>query len=163
MTERILSAAQRAVSILIKQGKTVASAESCTGGLLSAALTAIPGASAVIGLGVCSYSIEIKNKILGVSMETLSEFGAVSRETAAEMAECVRRLADADIAVSVTGSAGPEPAEGKAPGTVYIGISDSSETKVEKLELDAPGREIVRETAVYEALKMIISRCEAIL
>lgn len=155
MTERILSAAQLTVSRLIKRNMTVATAESCTGGLLSAAITSVSGASAVIGLGVCSYSAEAKKKILGVTPEIISRYGTVSPETAGEMARRIRELSGADIGVSVTGSAGPEPAEGKAPGTVFIGISSAGREYVKKLSLDSPGRMAVRETAVYEALNMI--------
>lgn len=161
MTEYILSQAQRTVGCLIKHNMTVSSAESCTGGLLSAAITSVPGASAVIGLGICSYSAEMKQKILGVPPEVIECHGTVSRETADEMAKRVRELSGADIGVSITGSAGPEPAEGKAPGTVFIGISSEKLSYVKKLTLDSPGRMIVRETAVYEALAMISDLLES--
>lgn len=158
MREELLVEAEKAVRYLTDNNMTVAAAESCTGGLISEALTEIPGASAVIGLGICSYSAEMKHKILGVSEETIGEFGTVSRQTAAEMACGVRKISGADIGISVTGAAGPQPSEGKVPGTVFIGISDMDGTKVRQLRLEGLNRGQVRERAACEALRMLIDR-----
>ena len=101
----------------------LATAESCTGGLLSGRITAVSGASEVFDCGVCSYANEIKHRVLGVSEETLSTLGAVSAETALQMAQGVKRLANADIGASTTGIAGPTGGTDEKPvGLVYVGI-----------------------------------------
>ena len=112
------------INRLKKQNKRIAVAESCTGGLVAKRITDIAGASSVFGCGVVSYTNEMKIKLLGVKPETLAEFGAVSENTACEMADGVRVLSSADIAVSVTGLAGPDSdGSGKPIGTVCIGIA----------------------------------------
>lgn len=117
----------------------IAVAESCTGGLLSEQITQIPGSSDVFDCGICSYANEIKHKLLGVSEKTLAEQGAVSEQCAREMADGVRKLAGADIAISTTGIAGPGGGSAEKPvGTVYVGIS--SEKTNEVLKLDLGGR-----------------------
>ena len=108
------------VEKLRKKNLKLATAESCTGGLLSGRITAVSGASEVFDCGVCSYANKIKHKVLGVSEETLSTLGAVSAETALQMAEGVKNLADADIGASTTGIAGPT--DEKPVGLVYVGI-----------------------------------------
>lgn len=147
------------VRALAAKGKTIAAAESCTGGWVAKRITDVSGASAVFGCGIVSYSNETKEKALGVKPETLREYGAVSPETAAEMAEGVRRLSGADIGVSTTGVAGPEPSEGKPVGLVYAGIAAESGTKVLELHLRrgyATDRNLIRRDAasrvLYEAL-----------
>ena len=101
----------------------LATAESCTGGLLSGRITAVSGASEIFDCGACSYANEIKHRVLGVSEETLSTLGAVSAETAIQMAQGVKRLANADIGASTTGIAGPTGGtEEKPVGLVYVGI-----------------------------------------
>ena len=122
------------VQSLLKQNKTLATAESCTGGLIAKRITDVPGASAVFECGIVSYSNRIKSKVLGVREETLKAYGAVSEQTAREMAEGALRISGADLAVSVTGIAGPD-AEGtdKRVGLVYIALSDGKPTKVQKI------------------------------
>ena len=115
--------ASRLVEILKEKKLTVSTAESCTGGMVAQLITSVSGASEVFKYGAVTYANETKEKVLGVKAGTLSEYGAVSHETAREMAEGVRETMDADIGVSVTGLAGPSPAEGKEVGLVYIGIS----------------------------------------
>lgn len=111
------------VEKLTKNNLKLATAESCTGGLLSGRITAVSGASEVFDCGVCSYANEIKHKVLGVSEETLNTLGAVSAETALQMAEGVKNLADADIGASTTGIAGPTGGTDEKPvGLVYVGI-----------------------------------------
>ena len=137
-------------------GKTLATAESCTGGGIGEALTAIPGSSAVYVGGVISYVNEIKTSVLGVSPEILDRYGAVSAQVAAEMAAGVRKLCNADIAVSVTGLAGPGGDEfGNPVGTVYIGYADHCCT-VTQHYLFGGNREAVRTQAVEAALELIL-------
>ncbi len=115
-------------AVLVKQlaekGMTVAFAESCTGGLISERLTAIPGASEVFGFGFATYANEAKVKLLGVSPETLEKYGAVSEQTACEMARGALEVSGADIAISVTGIAGPDGGTAEKPvGLVYMGVA----------------------------------------
>lgn len=95
------------VHMLMKKKLKVATAESCTGGLISERITRVSGSSEVFDCGICSYANEIKHKVLGVSEETLNVLGAVSAETAIQMAEGVKKLSGADIGISTTGIAGP--------------------------------------------------------
>ena len=112
------------VNKLTEKCLKIATAESCTGGLISKKITEIPGASAVFDCGICSYSNEIKYKILGVDENVLNTLGAVSSETAIQMAQGVRQLADSYIGVSTTGIAGPAGGTAEKPvGLVYIGVS----------------------------------------
>lgn len=127
---------EKVVEKLRAKGIKLATAESCTGGLISERITAVSGASEVFDCGVFSYSNEIKHKVLGVSEETLSVLGAVSPETAMQMAEGVRRLADADLAVSTTGIAGPTGGTPEKPvGLVFCGICTKDKTYAIKLLL----------------------------
>ena len=122
---------QAVVQQLKEKGLKVATAESCTGGLISKRITEIPGASDVFECGVCSYANRIKHELLGVSDQTLEQFGAVSEQTAREMAEGIRRLSGADIGVSVTGIAGPGGGTPEKPvGLVYLGVSSERYSKV---------------------------------
>jgi nicotinamide-nucleotide amidase len=144
------------VQTLRQQGKTVAVAESCTGGLVGKRITEVPGASQVFGCGLCTYSNEMKRQLLHVRPETLERHGAVSAETALEMARGVRMLSGADIGVSVTGIAGPEGGTAEKPvGLVYIGLSTTEEEKTKELHLSrnyGGGREYIRWLASSNAL-----------
>jgi len=114
----------RVVKLLSLSNKSIATAESCTGGLISELITSVPGASGVFEFGVCSYSNRIKHDVLGVDNRILDEFTEVSVQTAMAMAEGMRRISGADIAVSVTGIAGPGGGTPEKPvGTVFIGFS----------------------------------------
>ncbi|WP_405378430.1 competence/damage-inducible protein A [Phascolarctobacterium sp.] len=108
---------------LLARGKTIAFAESCSGGLASSLVTDVPGSSAYLLGSVVTYTNMAKMKLLNVQEETLNRFSAVSRETACEMAVGVRRLLGSDMGVSITGNAGPEPSEGKPVGLVYIAVA----------------------------------------
>lgn len=137
-------------------GKTLATAESLTGGAIGAALTAVPGSSAVYKGGIVSYTDEIKSRILGVSHMILQTYGAVSEPIAGEMVTGVRRLMDSDVAVSVTGLAGPGGDEfGNAVGTVFIGYEDSVHHVVKQYHFDGQ-RDAVREQTVEAALELIL-------
>ena len=138
------------------KGKTLATAESCTGGGIGAALTAIPGSSAVYKGGVISYTNEIKQNILNVDSDLLEKYGAVSEPVAIAMAEGVKKLLKTDIAVSVTGLAGPDGDDrGNPVGLVYIGYADNDTTSCQKCYFEGD-RESVRRQAIGTALHIIL-------
>lgn len=141
---------------LKKKGMKVASAESCTGGLISKLLTDESGVSEVFDCGICSYANCIKEKVLGVSHESLEKYGAVSPYVAAEMAQGVRNLANADLGISTTGVAGPTGGSPEKPvGTVFIGISLKDTTLVYKADFSAnfnnrdKNRQLAAHLAIY--------------
>ena len=143
---------KRVIEKLRERGLLLATAESCTGGLCAKRLTDVAGASQVFCGGVVSYTNDVKMRLLGVKEETLAQFGAVSGETAREMAEGARRATGADVAVSVTGVAGPSSDEmGNVVGTVFIAFSSEKETISEKLQLSGD-REKIREQSVNAML-----------
>ena len=148
------------VQALMEKHLTVATAESCTGGLVSQRITQVPGASGVFGCGVCSYSNEIKESVLHVASETLDKYGAVSEQTAAEMASGIRKLSGADIGVSTTGIAGPGGgSEEKPVGLVYIAIDSDKVKKTVKLNLQrgrVDDREHIRHMTSQYVLQMIL-------
>lgn len=138
------------------KGTTLVTAESLTGGGIGAALTAVPGSSEVYKGGVICYTNWVKQNILGVSQEILAQYGAVSVQTAQAMASGVRELLKADIAVAVTGLAGPGgDAYGNPVGTVCIGYCDEYRTEVKKC-LFSGSREDVRRQTIEEALKIVL-------
>ena len=140
------------------QGKTLATAESCTGGGIGAALTAVSGASAVYKGGIISYTNEIKQNLLGVDGTLLESVGAVSAPVAQAMAAGVRKALASDVAVSVTGLAGPGGDEfGNPVGTVFIGYSDDRITLSRKY-LFSGSREDIRNQAVSAALHLILEQ-----
>mgnify|MGYP002536931894 FL=1 len=137
-------------------GKTLATAESCTGGGIGAALTAIPGSSAVYKGGIISYTNWVKHNLLGVDQHLLDTMGAVSAPVAEAMAKGAREAIQADIAVSVTGLAGPGGDEfGNPVGLVFIGYSDAGKTLSRRF-LFPGSREEIRQAACREALKFIL-------
>ena len=142
------------------QGRTLVTAESCTGGGIGAALTAVPGASAVYKGGVISYCNEVKNKILGVPAELLETVGAVSAPVAEAMAQGARRALEADIAVSVTGLAGPAGAAfGNPVGTVFVGYADENRCISRHFCFEGD-REMIRKAAIEQALLLILEYCD---
>ena len=137
-------------------GKTLVTAESMTGGGIGAALTAVPGSSAVYKGGVVSYTDKVKKTVLGVDGELLAQYGAVSAPVAQAMAAGVRQLISASIAVSVTGLAGPGGDKfGNPVGTVFIGFESDGFSIVKQYRFSGD-REAVRKQAVDEALKLIL-------
>ena len=151
-------AAKEAVKTLENHKKTLALAESCTGGLVSKLITDVSGASAVYEGGVCSYSNSVKMKILGVKEETLRTFGAVSENTAREMSQGVRKALGADIGVGITGIEGPlSDGTNKPVGLIYISVcSEKSEKTVElKNNFTENVREQNRLSAAKTALDLI--------
>ena len=139
-------------------GKSLVTAESLTGGGIGAAITAVSGASAVYKGGVISYTNAVKNQILGVPESVLDKFGAVSEQSARAMAAGVRKLLDADVAVSVTGLAGPGADEfGHPVGTVFIGYADENTVLVRHCTF-CGSREEIREQTVVTALQLILEQ-----
>ena len=137
-------------------GKTLATAESCTGGGIGAALTAVPGSSQVYKGGIISYTNEVKNALLGVSMEVLDREGAVSASVAEAMAAGARKTLNADVAISVTGLAGPDGDDrGNPVGTVYIGYADQERVCSRKF-LFSGTREEIRKAAGEAALYLVL-------
>ncbi len=150
--------AAEVAELLTRQGLTLSVAESCTGGLLSSYITAVPGASNFYRGGACTYCDEIKQRILGVRPETLKQYTAVSRQTAAEMAEGCARVFGTDLAVSITGYAGPEGGEDGTPvGTIYVGLCCRGAVRVEHLH-EPSDRETARERACEMAFHMILEQ-----
>lgn len=138
--------------LLLKKAKTIATAESCTGGALASALVEYPGISSVFLDGTVTYSNEAKQKRLGVKQETLQKYGAVSAETAKEMAEGAANTAGTEIGLATTGIAGPNGAEENKPvGLVYIGLTIDGVTQVKQCHF-VGNREKIRTRAVYTAL-----------
>lgn len=148
-----------AVARLKEKGLHVATAESCTGGYISKRITEVDGASAVFDCGVCSYANEIKEKLLGVSHETLERFGAVSEQTAKEMAAGIRRVSGAEISVSTTGIAGPGGGTLEKPvGLVYVAVDSDKYSEVLKLQIPSrsdDAREYIRYIASSHALHLV--------
>lgn len=156
MIEEIL--AKNIIDELTKKNMTVAAAESCTGGLVAATLVSIPGASAVLNESYITYSNEAKHRILGVKNETLEAYGAVSEQTAAEMALGVAKTANANVGIATTGIAGPDGGTQEKPvGLVYIACSVNGEVKVTKNYFTGD-RQAVRKQAVIIAMTIVNDR-----
>lgn len=137
-------------------GKTLVTAESLTGGGIGAALTAVPGSSSVYKGGVICYTNEIKRHVLGVQEDSLSQYGAVSQCVAGEMVSGVRKLMRADIALSVTGLAGPTGDDfGHPVGTVFIGYEDCDRLVVRQYQFTGD-REAVRNQTINAACELIL-------
>lgn len=153
---------QLLVDALTKKKRRIATAESCTGGMISAAITSVSGASGVFDCGVCTYANFIKSKLVDVKEETLATYGAVSDKTAMEMARGVRILSGADVGISTTGIAGPLGGTPYKPvGLVYIGVSTEMGLKSVKMLLGEGDndrrriRELATAAALYFALKAV--------
>ncbi len=157
MNAQLLQSAQIVVDLLKANNLKIATAESCTGGMVSCCITAISGASQVLELGITSYSNKIKNQILKVKKETLENLGAISGDTAKQMAENIRKISGADIGVSVTGAAGPDSSEGHNAGFVIIALSGRSKTITKQLNIEPKSRDFVREQAVFQLFELIIN------
>ena len=139
-------------------GKTIVTAESCTGGGIGAALTAVPGSSKVYKGGIISYTNAVKTNQLGVDRELLDREGAVSAPVAEAMASGARKALSADIAVSVTGLAGPDGDEfGNPVGTVFIGYANSESVFSHKY-LFSGNREEIRNQAIAAALRLVLEQ-----
>lgn len=140
---------------LVKRGKTIAVAESCSGGICSLLLTSLSGSSKYFLLGIITYSNASKIKILGIPASLIKTKGAVSKETALTMAQSVRLLADSDYAISITGIAGPTGATpGKPVGTVFIGIAGRNKAVAKKYLLRG-NRSTIRKQAAFKCLSLL--------
>ena len=148
--------AARIVALLTQRGQSLATAESLTGGLVAAMITTVPGASAVFRGGVIAYATDLKAALLGVPADLLAERGAVDPDVAAAMAIGVRARLGATVGVATTGVAGPDPAEGKPPGTVHIAVCAGGGPLTQTLAL-AGDRERIRRDTVERALRLVWS------
>ncbi|WP_370162898.1 CinA family protein [Limimaricola soesokkakensis] len=153
-TARLVNGAREA-------GLRVATAESCTGGMVAAAITETPGASNVFDWGVVTYSNAAKQALLGVSAESLEAHGAVSEQVADEMARGALERSGADIAVAITGIAGPGASEHKPEGRVCFGVATASGCETETGECGARGRDTVRSHARDPAIAAVIGAIKA--
>lgn len=154
-----MSLAEQTLVALRDRGWMVTTAESCTGGLVIGALTDIAGSSDVVDRGFITYSNDAKRDMLGVMQATLDEFGAVSEPVARQMAQGALASANAQIAIAITGVAGPGASENKPEGMVWFGLSTSSGTQTQEMQFGAIGRKNVRKASVDHALNMILAAC----
>ncbi len=151
--------------LLVSRGETLAVAESLTGGMVAAEITAVPGASKVLRGSVTAYATEIKHSVLGVDASLLAERGAVDPEVARQMALGVRRLLGADWGIATTGVAGPDPQDGQPVGTVYVAVAGPDFAAVTELadavtEPDEPTRRSGPEHGKVAALRLNGDRTE---
>ncbi len=135
------------------RGWTLAVAESLTGGLVSARLVEVPGASVVLRGGVVAYATDLKESVLGVDGALLAARGAVDPDVARQMAQGVARVLGADVGLATTGVAGPDPQDGKAPGAVYVAVATPERTEVRELRLEGD-RSAVRDAAAGHVLAL---------
>lgn len=158
MNDDIYNLAKQIIKTLRTQNLTIATAESCTGGGIGAALTAISGSSSVFEGGIISYSNDAKTNLLGVPKKTIKTHGAVSGQTAKAMAKGARKALVTDIAISVTGIAGPTGgSEAKPVGTVWIGLAVKGQDATSKHFLfEDNGRDSVRNATILAALEMLM-------
>ncbi|SIN92112.1 CinA family protein [Vannielia litorea] len=153
-----MSLASDLLEIARNSGATLATAESCTGGLIAGAITEVAGSSEVFDRGFVTYSNAAKQDMLDVRAETLEAFGAVSEEVAAEMARGALSGSRASLAVSVTGIAGPGGSEHKPEGRVCFGLAWEQFVITETVEFGAIGRSAVRQATVNHALRLMIAK-----
>jgi nicotinamide-nucleotide amidase len=144
------------VARLVRAGLTVATAESLTGGLVAAALTSVPGSSAVVRGGVVAYATDLKAALLGVEAALLARVGAVHPDVAAAMARGAAERLGADLGIACTGVAGPDPQDGQPPGTVFVAAYVAAERRtVVRAEQLAGDRDAVRRATVASAMALI--------
>ena len=149
---------QKIVKLLSKKNIKISFAESCTGGLLSCAITSVSGSSKVFALGLVTYSNQSKNNILKIPKKTLIKYGAVSYESCLSMVKNLSKISKTEVSVSITGIAGPKGGTRKKPvGLVYIGIKKGNKTLVKKHLFKNKGRLYIQKTAVNKSLGIILS------
>lgn len=153
---------EKVISYFKENGLWIASAESCTGGLISKRITDVSGASAVFGYGLCTYANEAKIKLLGVNKETLNKYGAVSSQTAYEMTSGLLELSGADVAVCTTGMASPGGGPTDKPvGLVFIGVGSKLGIRVIQLNIGHLGsRDKIRNASADKALTEALTEAE---
>jgi nicotinamide-nucleotide amidase len=149
--------AEQVITLLRRAGRTVAAAESLTGGLVVAELTTVPGASYAVRGGVVAYATDLKAALLGVPQAMLDRNGAVYPGVAAAMADGVRQRLGATFGVATTGVAGPDPQDGQPVGTVHIAVSADNDTVVRTLALDGD-RDGIRRLTVERLLALLLGR-----
>jgi len=150
-------AGKRIIDILAAKNQTIVTAESCTGGLVAAALTDIPGASAALYGGYVTYANLAKSRMIHVQARLIRDYGAVSNQVARAMADGARNTARADYAVSVTGIAGPDGGSEKKPvGLVYVAVSSELATVVVENRFGDLGRDEIRKASVQAALELVL-------
>lgn len=161
--QEMCTAASALLELCKKKRLTIATAESCTGGLVAAALTEIAGSSEVVDRGFVTYSNEAKQQMLGVTSETLRDYGAVSRQTAEAMARGAIAHSNADLAVAITGIAGPGGGSADKPvGLVHFAAAARSGALIHKeMRYGDIGRSEVREKSVLQALAMLQEMAES--
>lgn len=161
MPSELVALAERLQGVCVGRGLTVALAESCTGGLIAATITEVPGSSGYFVGGVVAYANEAKKGLLGVAAASLEAHGAVSAQVARAMAESARARFGASLGASVTGVAGPDGGTAAKPvGLAYIGLASGEGTEVRRLQLGGD-RRAVREAAARTTLEWLIERSEA--
>jgi PncC family amidohydrolase len=149
---------QKIVKLLSRKKLKISFAESCTGGLLSCAITSVSGSSKVFALGLVTYSNQSKNNILKIPKKTLIKYGAVSYESCLSMVKNLSKISKTEVSVSITGIAGPKGGSRKKPvGLVYIGIKKGNKTLVKKHLFKNKGRLYIQKTAVNKSLGIILS------
>ena len=157
-----MTGAEALLALARSRGAKIATAESCTGGLIAGAITDIAGSSDIFDRGFVTYSNAAKTDMLGVRITTLQQFGAVSEEVAREMAEGALARSAADLAVSVTGIAGPGGSEHKPEGRVCFGLAATgAETRTETVDFGPLGRAEVRRATVGHALHLLVQALRA--
>ena len=150
--------AQKLVKLLSKKKLKVSFAESCTGGLLSSAITSVSGSSKVFNLGLVTYSNESKIKVLKVSKKIIKKYGSVSEQACAAMAKNVSKIGKTKMSISITGIAGPGGGTRKKPvGLVYVGIKKGNIININKYLFKNKGRSYIQKAAVNKCLKLILS------
>jgi nicotinamide-nucleotide amidase len=149
---------RRVLAMLEERGETLAVAESLTGGLLGATLTDVPGASRVFRGGVIAYATDVKASLLGVDADLLAREGAVHPEVACQLAAGVRSRLDATYGLGLTGVAGPDSQDGKAPGTLFVGLAGPAGVEATGPQVVGPDRAAIRVEAVTAALCLLLSR-----
>lgn len=153
----ITALAAATIAALARSGLKIATVESCTGGLIAAALTAVPGASDVLFGGFVTYANAAKSTMVGVEPRMIGDFGAVSAQVARAMANGGRRTARTDLSLAVTGVAGPGGGSARKPvGLVYIACATERDTSVEEYRFGDLGREAVRQASVVAALELAL-------
>jgi nicotinamide-nucleotide amidase len=159
MDKKISRVIQKVHELFKGRGLTLSVAESCTGGLISHYITALPGASVFFKAGLVVYSAEMKKKILGVSSDIIKKHGIVSRETAEEMAKKVRVSAGTDFSVATTGNLGPDVLEEKERGLVFLAVSGTGQIFSKELHVTGD-RTANKEEAALSALRFLIEIVE---
>jgi PncC family amidohydrolase len=149
---------KKIVSLLKKKKLKISFAESCTGGLLSSAITSVSGSSKVFNLGLIAYSNESKIKVLNISKKLIKKYGAVSEQVCKAMAKNVSKIGKTNMSISITGIAGPSGGTKQKPvGLIYVGIKRGNKVKVNRYLFKNKGRLYIQKAAVNKSLDLILS------